>query len=198
MSHWSLFRHLAVCCLHVICKFSCPVWSVVTNSSWKTCHWSFHDPTLASRFDPFLCFCSIYFLCSSHPAKASILTVLRRPPWTRLPSTSLPNPVVRFVSSGSPQPFSNINLLTQLMDFLLLFFMTSLIIYDLVACFSSTSPVDSSSSDPDLNVLVTKDSASRATTPLAVMSCTFPEAAANGIFSAIVLLDQPHILSCAV
>ena len=102
VSHWSHFTpqasHLVACCLHVECKHPCWVWSVITNSSWEARHWSSHDPTLASRLDPFLCFSLFCFLYSTHSIKPSVLTTLMRVPLTRLSTlSSMPNPVVRFV-----------------------------------------------------------------------------------------------------
>lgn len=85
------------CCMLFTWRCLCWIWSVITTSSREACHWPSHDPTLASRFDPSLCFSSFCFLCSTHSIKSSVLTTLMRVPLTRLSAlSSMPNPVVKF------------------------------------------------------------------------------------------------------
>ena len=159
------------CCMLFTWQCPCWIWSVITTSSREACHGPSHDPTLASRLDPSLCFSSFCFLCSAHPIKSSVLTTLMTVPLTRLSTlSSMPNPVVRFV----------------------LWAYTSLVIpslYLLLASLSLTRLSMFESPRP----LPWGPEHSLAQ----IMACILPEAAADGIFSGLPLA-RPGILSCDI
>ena len=160
------------CCMLYTWQCSCWIWSVITTSSREACHWPSHDPILASRLDPSLCFFSSCFLCSTHSIKSSVLTTLVRVPLTRLSAlSSMPNPVVKFVL------WAYISLVIPFPSLL----MAPLPLTG-ISMFEWPRPLPWG---PEHSLAQ-------------IMACILPEAAADGIFSAVVPLARPGILSCDI